>query len=303
MNYHHDSFQASPKSSITYDESFQILKSRNMRKPTIQNEDIVQQLENFRFPKAYSITPKLITTPCKEKEEEEVEDIIPISPTHISTEGFRRISSGSMMSNSNQIPTGQRLRRYSHRRSEAVSGASSDDSLFSNLCSTSKTLTRDTSIHSNNSVSITPTKLEFEDISISRKSSFRGNLKTSTVGTKQPIIDLDVASKPLQPRLGSPLPIQAFPQYHGEVVEFNFQDENFISEEEEEEEEVETKEDSQNQDQDQNQVQDEDESKEDDHLSLFEFLKESISESSQNGTENYNPFQHIHLTRSWWASS
>lgn len=249
-------FSVSPKTQITYME-YSLTTDKPMMKKQQKSQDIIEKLHNYKFPKSTYQTP---VTTCEDYH-------------RVANIAYRRKSSFA-------ATTATKLnRRFSHRRSAAVS-ASSNESIFSEAGTplSSSPSTRTTHISSVNSDQvpimspISGCKLEFDE-PIMHKESIpvqppkKPTLAPTTEIPQYPIIDLDIAGKPLKPRsLGSPL---HFPK-----------DETVLNCTPKEQAEEQYQEDS-----------------EEDSISIVDFLRESMSERAMSVSVDYDPFQYVFLNQ------
>lgn len=282
LNY--QTVSVSPKTQISYMEEHQSciqkpkMKLNNNVKTT---KELVEQLHNYKFPLTRSVN-RTSTTTCNDP-------LHQLSTTHYNHN--RRNSSISstftFKSNNTNTPT----RRVSHRRSAAVSGASSNESIFSSDFNPSSPSTRVTttrtstgyvpSLQTSENLSTLPTtpvtptsKTTFDNIdNVHHGEYLQAPKKPQLLPTEVPItptnyplIDLDVVDKPLVPRLGSPMPLKvdATPMKHHGLVD---------EEEDEEEDQGEGT------------------------ISIVDFLRESISERAMSVSAEYDPFQYIQIGR------
>ncbi|CAM9016284.1 unnamed protein product [Wickerhamomyces anomalus] len=293
LNY--QTVSVSPKTQISYMEEHQSciqkpkMKLNNNVKTT---KELVEQLHNYKFPLTRSVNRT--STTCSTTAPESLHQL---STTHYNHN--RRNSSISstftFKSNNTNTPT----RRVSHRRSAAVSGASSNESIFSSDFNPSSPSTRVTttrtstgyvpSLQTSENLSTLPTtpvtptsKTTFDNIDnhLHHGEYLQAPKKPQLLPTEVPItptnyplIDLDVVDKPLVPRLGSPMPLKvdATPMKHGLV--------DVLDKEKEDEEE---------------------EDQGEGTISIVDFLRESISERAMSVSADYDPFQYIHITKGMW---
>lgn len=264
MTIDNEIFSVSPKTQIIYMENNYIFTDHNKPKMKKQekSQDIIEGLHNYKFPKSAYQTP--VTT---------IEDY------NREANAYNRRKSSSISS------TTRSPRRFSHRRSAAVSG-SSNESIFSEAGAplSSSPSTRNTHLSSINSDqppalmhSISGCKLEFEEQAIKASTPIpvqppkKPSLKPTTEAPQYPIIDLDIAGKPLKPRnLGSPLngddPLSytSIQSTSSSVTATAPQLDQGEPEE---------------------------------SISIVDFLRESMSERAMSVSVDYDPFQYVHLNQ------
>lgn len=282
-------FGVSPKTRIIYAHETSYIQKPKM-KSSIANRQLIEQLHNYKFPKlSSSSSPTSLSSSSSSCSSNTVSSITAEQASFRESPALqRRKSSAPSISTPKS-----RSRKCSHRRSAAVSGASSNESIFSSdlntvcsstppSCVTTHLPTVESEPSLDASPQITPNKLNFSDGNEKQEIDLgkppRAPLLQPTESS-YPLIDLDIASMPLKPTtLGSPLHVSNeldAPVGSIEFLHHQTSDDVDLVEEDRDD-------------------------PDDESISIIDFLRESMSERAMSVSTDYDPFQYIHLNKGMW---